>query len=121
MVNSAKQKRDGRIRRHNRLRRKIRGSVDRPRLAVFRSNRNIYAQIIDDDKGHTLVAASSLEEEIRSSGVKGVEAAEQIGQLLGQRAKAAGIESIVFDRGGLKYHGRVAAVADAAREAGLEF
>ena len=103
------------------LKKTIRGDNVMPRLSVFRSNKNIYAQIIDDDKGHTLVAASSLEEEIRSSGVKGIEAAEQIGQLLGQRAKAAGIDSIVFDRGGLKYHGRVAAVADAAREAGLEF
>tara|TARA_B100000131_G_scaffold188479_1_gene181413 strand:+ start:341 stop:706 length:366 start_codon:yes stop_codon:yes gene_type:complete len=121
MVNSAKQKREGRKRRHNRLRRKIHGSSDRPRLAVFRSNRNISAQIIDDDKGHTLAAASSLEVEIRTSGVKGIEAAEKVGELVGQRAKAAGIDSIVFDRGGLKYHGRVAAVANAAREAGLEF
>tara|TARA_B110000014_G_C19970435_1_gene502344 strand:- start:157 stop:522 length:366 start_codon:yes stop_codon:yes gene_type:complete len=121
MGDSAKHKREGRIRRHNRLRRKIRGSSDRPRLAVFRSNRNITAQIIDDDKGHTVAAASSLEAEIRSSGVRGIKAAEKVGQLVGERAKAAGIETIVFDRGGLKYHGRIAAVANAAREAGLEF
>ena len=121
MTDAAKHKREGRIRRHNRLRRKIRGSSNRPRLAVFRSNRNISAQIIDDDKGHTLASASSLEAEIRGSGVKGMVAAEKVGQLVGQRAKAAGIDSIVFDRGGLKYHGRVAAVANAAREAGLEF
>ena len=121
MVDASKHKREGRIRRHNRLRRKIRGSSDRPRLAVFRSNRNISAQIIDDNKGHTLASASSLEAEIRGSDAKGMVAAEKVGQLVGQRAKAAGIDSIVFDRGGLKYHGRVAAVANAAREAGLEF
>lgn len=121
MGDSAKRKRDGRIRRHNRLRRKIRGTSERPRLAVFRSNRNISAQIIDDDKGHTLVAASSLEADIRGSGAKGISVATQVGELVGQRAKAAGIEAIVFDRGGLKYHGRIAAVANAAREAGLEF
>ena len=121
MVDSAKQKRQGRKRRHNRLRRKIQGSSNRPRLAVFRSNRNISAQVIDDEKGHTLAAASSLEPEIRTSGTKGIEAAEKVGQLVGQRAKAAGVDTIVFDRGGLKYHGRVAAVANAAREAGLEF
>ena len=121
MVDSAKHKREGRLRRHNRLRRKIRGSSNRPRLAVFRSNRNISAQIIDDDKGHTLASASSLETEIRTTGVKGIEAAEKVGELVGQRAKAAGIDSIVFDRGGLKSPGRVAAVANAAREAGSEF
>ena len=107
--------------RTKRTRYKLKKVSNRKRLTVFRSNKHLYAQIIDDDKGHTLVAASSLEEEVRSSGVKGIEAAEKIGQLLGQRAKAAGINSIVFDRGGLKYHGRIAAVANAAREAGLEF
>ena len=113
-------KNESRLRRAKKTRMRIK-SQDLPRLTVFKSSQHIYAQIIDDDKGHTLVAASSLEEEVRSSGVKGIEAAEKIGQLLGQRAKAAGINSIVFDRGGLKYHGRIAAVADAAREAGLEF
>ena len=121
MGDSAKRKRDGRIRRHNRLRKKIHGTSERPRLAVFRSNRNISAQIIDDDKGHTLVAASSLEADIRVGGAKGITVANQVGELVGQRAKAAGIEAVVFDRGGLKYHGRIAAVANAAREAGLEF
>ena len=121
MVNAAKHKRDGRIRRHNRLRRKIQGTRARPRLAVFCSNRHISAQIIDDDQGNTLVSASSLESGIRSGNTGSKEAASKVGKLIGERAKEAGIKSIVFDRGGLKYHGRVAAVAEAAREAGLEF
>jgi len=121
MVNAAKQKRDGRIRRHNRLRRKIHGTSSRPRLAVFRSNRHISAQIIDDAKGNTIVSASSLEPELRSGNTGSKEAATKVGELIGQRAKSAGITTIVFDRGGLQYHGRVAAVAEAARESGLEF
>ncbi|MEG3585751.1 MAG: 50S ribosomal protein L18 [Actinomycetota bacterium] len=121
MVDAAKHKRAGRIRRHNRLRRKIHGTSVRPRLAVFRSNRHISAQIIDDGQGNTIVAASSLEPEIRSGNTGSKEAATKVGELIGERAKAAGITSIVFDRGGLKYHGRVAAVAEAARESGLEF
>tara|TARA_Y100000741_G_C18257951_1_gene559645 strand:+ start:3028 stop:3393 length:366 start_codon:yes stop_codon:yes gene_type:complete len=121
MVDAAKHKRQGRIRRHNRLRRKINGTSSRPRLAVFRSNRHITAQIIDDGQVNTIVAASSLEAEIRSGNTGSKEAATKVGQLIGERAKEAGITSIVFDRGGLKYHGRVAAVAEAARETGLEF
>ena len=121
MVNAAKQKRDGRIRRHNRLRRKIYGTSSRPRLAVFRSNRHISAQIIDDAKGNTIVSASSLEPELRSGNTGSKEAATKVGELIGERAKSAGITTIVFDRGGLQYHGRVAAVAEAARESGLEF
>ena len=117
MVNAAKHKRDGRIRRHNRLRRKIHGTSTRPRLAVFRSNRHISAQIINDEEGKTIVSASSLE----SGNTGSKEAATKVGKLIGERAKTAGISSIVFDRGGLKYHGRVAAVAEAARESGLEF
>ncbi|MEC8392461.1 MAG: 50S ribosomal protein L18 [Actinomycetota bacterium] len=121
MVNAAKHKRDGRIRRHNRLRRKIHGTGTRPRLAVFRSNRHISAQIINDEEGKTIVSASSLESEIRSGNTGSKEAATKVGKLIGERAKTAGISSSVFDRGGLKYHGRVAAVAEAARESGLEF
>ena len=119
--NSAKQKRDARIRRHRRVRKHVRGNVGRPRLAVFRSNRHISAQVIDDVTGRTLVAASSHETGVAESGTSNVSAATAVGRLLADRAKAAGIEKVVFDRGGFLYHGRVAAVADAAREAGLEF
>jgi len=121
MSDKSKHKRDGRIRRHNRLRRKIEGTSARPRLAVFRSNRHISAQVIDDDSGRTLAAASTHEAELRADATGGVEAAAKIGALIGERAKNAGIDTVVFDRGGVKYHGRVAAVADAAREAGLKF
>ena len=121
MVNSAKQKRDGRIRRHNRLRRKIRGSVDRPRLAVFRSNRNIYAQIIDDEAGRTLVAASTKDKNFSGKTGGNVEAAGVVGKQIAEKAKKAGIENVIFDRGGYIYHGRVKALAEAAREAGLSF
>lgn len=112
-----------RIRRHLRIRKKVRGSPIRPRLAVFRSNQHIYAQIIDDTKGHTLVAASDLDKEIRTEaiGKRKTERAALVGRLLAQRAKAAGIEKVVFDRGGFAYHGRVKALADAAREGGLQF
>ena len=120
MVNAAKHKRDGRIRRHNRLRRKIHGTGTRPRLAVFRSNRHISAQIINDEEGKTIVSASSLESEIRSGNTGSKEAATK-SEAYWRRAKSAGISSIVFDRGGLKYHGRVAAGAEAARDSGLEF
>ena len=88
---------------------------------MHRSNRHITAQLVDDDAGHTVLSASSLEAEVRSGATGGVEAAQKIGALIGERAKAAGIETVVFDRGGYRYHGRVAAVADAAREAGLKF
>mgnify|MGYP001812697946 CR=1 FL=1 len=121
MSDRAKHKRELRLRRHNRVRRKVQGTPDRPRLAVHRSNRHITAQLIDDDAGHTLLSASSLEADVRDGATGGVEAAKKIGALIGERAKAAGIETVVFDRGGYRYHGRVAAVADAAREAGLKF
>ena len=121
MSDKAKHKRDGRIRRHNRLRRKIQGTAERPRLAVFRSNRHISVQVIDDEAGRTLAAASSLEAPLRESATGGVEAAAKVGALIGERAKSAGVHTVVFDRGGVKYHGRVAAVAEAAREAGLKF
>lgn len=112
-----------RIKRHLRIRKKIKGTPERPRLAVFKSEKHIYAQIIDDTKGHTLVAASTLDKELRGKLVKtyNVEAAKEVGKLIAQRALGLGIKKVVFDRGGFKYHGRIKALADAAREAGLEF
>jgi len=121
MSSSAKEKRDARIRRHTRVRKSVRGTATRPRLAVFRSNRHIVAQVIDDRTGVTLAAAATTEASLRSSGTSNIDAAKQVGQLVAERAKAAGVEQVVFDRGGNLYHGRVAALADAAREAGLEF
>ncbi len=113
-----------RKRRHLRVRAKVSGTPERPRLNVFRSNEHIYAQIIDDTVGHTLVAASTLEKEVRErfpeEHPKVVEA-RVVGQVIGERARAKGITRVVFDRGGYKYHGRVKALADGAREAGLEF
>jgi large subunit ribosomal protein L18 len=120
MSTSAKNKRDARIRRHLRVRKKVRGSAERPRLAVFRSNKHVTAQVIDDRSGRTLAAASTTESGLRDSATGNVEAARQVGRLVAERAKAAGVAKVVFDRGGNLYHGRVAAVADAAREAGLE-
>jgi len=112
----------GRTRRHLRVRKKVRGTAARPRLAVFRSNRHIYAQLIDDDAGRTLAAASTMEPVARAAGHTGtVAAARAVGERLGERALAAGVRQVVFDRGGFKYHGRVAAVAEGARAAGLEF
>jgi large subunit ribosomal protein L18 len=110
---------DIRLRIHKRIRHKVRGSGSRPRLAVFRSLKHIYAQVIDDAQGRTLVAASTAE---KSGGNGGnIAGAKQIGQLIAKRAKEQGIKQVVFDRGGYLYHGRVKALADAAREAGLEF
>jgi large subunit ribosomal protein L18 len=120
MSDSAKQKREGRMRRHRRVRKKVRGSADRPRLAVFRSNKHITAQVIDDRAGRTLAAASTTEASFGDNGGN-VAAAEKVGELVAERAKAAGITTVVFDRGGNLYHGRIAALADAARKAGLEF
>jgi len=121
-MSSAKDKQVARARRHNRVRKKIRGTPDRPRLAVFRSNRHIVAQVIDDMAGRTLVAASSLEATLRAGGPTGNRTSSSaVGRLIAQRARAAGITRVAFDRGGFLYHGRVAALADAAREAGLEF
>jgi large subunit ribosomal protein L18 len=108
-----------RERRHRRVRKKVRGTPERPRLAVFRSNKHVYAQVIDDVNGRTLAAASTKEKGFTGSTAT-VEAAKQIGKLVGERAKAAGIETVVLDRGGFKYHGRVAGVTDAVREAGLK-
>ncbi len=109
-------------RRHDRVRKKVSGTAERPRLAVFRSNRHIVAQVIDDTRGVTLAAASTVESELRQGGATGnVPAATTVGKLVAERAKEAGVTKVVFDRGGTRYHGRVAALADAAREAGLEF
>ncbi len=119
-MSNAKHKRELRLRRHNRVRRKVHGTAERPRLAVFRSNKHISVQLVDDDAAHTLASASTLEGDLRGGATGGVEAATKVGTLVAERAKAAGIESVVFDRGGFRYHGRVAAVADAAREAGLK-
>jgi len=111
-----------RTRVHVRLRKKLRGTPDRPRLAVFRSVAHIYAQVIDDTKGITMVAASSIEKHLETTKTGGnVAAAKEIGKRVAERAKAKGINRVVFDRGGYLYHGRVKALADAAREAGLEF
>ena len=111
----------GRSRRHNRLRKKVSGTPQRPRLVVKRSSRHIHAQIIDDLAGHTMAAASTLEADVRALEGDKKDQSAKVGQLLAERAKAAGIETIVFDRGGNKYHGRIASLADAAREGGLEF
>lgn len=112
-----------RNRRHRRVRKRVRGSEQRPRLNVFRSNKHIYAQIIRDDVGRTLVAASTLDPAFKAEGgsTSTAEAARAVGRLIGERALQAGIKTVVFDRGGYKYHGRVKALADGAREAGLEF
>ena len=110
---------EARRRRHRRIRGKVSGTAERPRLAVSRSNMRIYAQLIDDDRGHTLAAAGSHEAALRDL-PKGAAAAE-VGKLLAKRARAAGIERVVFDRGGYRYHGRVQALADGAREGGLTF
>ena len=112
---------DSRRRRHLRVRKKVRGTAARPRLAVFRSNKHIYAQVIDDVTGHTVASASTMEASVRGGGTGTVGAARAVGERLADRAKTAGVNTVVFDRGGFKYHGRVAAVADGARSAGLEF
>ncbi|MEZ5174682.1 MAG: 50S ribosomal protein L18 [Acidimicrobiia bacterium] len=109
-----------RRRRHFRVRKSVHGTHDRPRLAVFRSNKHIYAQLIDDDAAHTLAAASTRESAVTAASLT-VDAAAEVGTLIGARAKDSGITKVVFDRGGYKYHGRIRALADAAREAGLEF
>ena len=121
MSDRATTKRLARKRRHARVRKTVRGTPARPRLAVFRSNKHISAQIIDDRAGTTLAAASSAEASMRATAHGNISEAKQVGALLAERAKAKGINTVVFDRGGYLYHGRVAALADAAREAGLEF
>ena len=118
-----KNRNDMRVRRHKRVRKNLAGTSDRPRLNVFRSLNQIYVQVIDDSVGHTLTSVSTLDGEIKPK-IKGMNKTEQaklVGSLAAERAKELGITKVVFDRGGFKYHGRVKAVADAAREAGLEF
>ncbi|GGL92046.1 50S ribosomal protein L18 [Curtobacterium sp. Csp1] len=114
-----KSKSAAKARRHNRLRKKITGTESRPRLAVFRSSRHVFVQVIDDAQGHTLASASTMEADLRSFDGDKTAKARRVGELLAERAKAAGVEAVVFDRGGSKYAGRVAAIADGAREGGL--
>jgi len=116
---SVKTKQASRLRRRRRVRAKVRGSAERPRLSVFRSNRGMVAQLIDDDAGHTLAAVSWTESELRE--LARMEQASKAGEVLARRAKEAGVGSCVFDRGGYRFHGRVKALADGARGAGLEF
>jgi large subunit ribosomal protein L18 len=111
---------EARVRRHYRVRKRVSGTSERPRLCVFRSNRHIYAQVIDDVVGKTLAAASTMEGPLRQGSTGNVDAAKAVGQLVAERAIAAGISRVVFDRGGFRYHGRVAALCDGARSAGLE-
>jgi len=113
-------RREARVRRHRRVRKKLRGTPARPRLTVFRSLSHTYAQVIDDTTGRTLAAAATVEADVRGGNTGNVAAAKAVGTRLAERAKAAGVTTVVFDRGGFKYHGRVAAVADGARAAGLE-
>lgn len=122
MTTTSRERRESRQRRHRRVRKKIVGTAERPRLAVFRSNKHITIQVIDDEEGRTLASASTVEAEQRSLGSGGtVEAARRIGALVAERAKGVGVTRVVYDRGGFLFHGRVAAAAEAAREAGLEF
>ncbi len=111
---------DARRRRHLRVRKRVEGSAARPRLAIYRSNRYIYAQVIDDDSGRTVAAASSQEKSMRKKTLS-IDTAAEVGKLVAARASEAGIKTVVFDRGGFPYHGRVKALADAAREGGLKF
>ncbi|MBN8690087.1 MAG: 50S ribosomal protein L18 [Armatimonadetes bacterium] len=114
-----KSRSDLRVVRHARVRKKLSGTAERPRLAVFRSLKHISAQVIDDLSGKTLASASSLEKDLKAAG--NIDGAKKVGVELAKRAKKAGIESVIFDRGGFKYHGRVASLADGAREGGLKF
>ena len=120
---STRKKHQARQRRHRRLRARVQGISERPRLCVYRSLTNIYVQLIDDVRGHTLASASTIDRELRAQvdGKSPVEAARLVGQAVGERAQRAGVKQVVFDRGGYRYHGRVAALADGARAAGLDF
>ena len=118
-----KSRNEARQQRQQRVRGKVMGTPEQPRLNVFRSLENIYAQIIDDTRGHTLVSASTVDHDLRGqvAGLKGVDRAKLVGKLLAERAQAAGVKQVVFDRGGYQYHGQIKALADASRENGLEF
>jgi large subunit ribosomal protein L18 len=115
--------REARVRRHHRVRAKVKGTTGRPRLSVFRSLNHIYAQVVDDTQSHTLISASTLDPEIKGSvdSQKKTEQAKLVGSLVAKRALGQGVKQVIFDRGGYKYHGRVKALAEAAREAGLKF
>jgi large subunit ribosomal protein L18 len=119
----AQSRNQARQHRHRRVRGKVNGTAERPRLNVFRSLANIYVQLIDDAQGHTLVSASTMDHEVagQAAGKNGIDRAKLVGQVLAERAKAAGIKQVIFDRGGYKYHGQIKALADASRENGLEF
>lgn len=119
MANRSRNKQ--RSRRQVRVRKKVAGTAERPRLAVFRSNKHISAQLIDDRAGHTIAAASTLEADLKTGGTSNMTAATEVGKRIAERAKGNGVDQVVFDRGGNRYHGRVSALADGAREAGLEF
>jgi large subunit ribosomal protein L18 len=122
-MDKAREKRLARKRRHARVRKRVYGTSERPRLNVFRSLKHIQVQVIDDTKGHTLVAASTLDAEVKPelAGKAKIDQAGVVGEVLAKRALAAGIKQVIFDRGGYRYHGRVKALAEAAREGGLEF
>ena len=117
----SRDRRLARLRRHRRVRKRVLGQPERPRLAVFRSARHIYVQIVDDTTGTTLASASTLDASLRGQNGKKTERAKQVGSLIAERSKEAGVTKVAFDRGGFAYHGRIAALADAAREGGLEF
>jgi large subunit ribosomal protein L18 len=118
---TARSRSASRQKRHSRIRLRVAGSAERPRLAVFRSINQIYAQVIDDASGHTIASASSMEASLRGASGTKTERAKQVGSLIGERAKAAGVDRVVFDRAGFKYHGRIRSLAEGARESGLEF
>ncbi|AEH11220.1 MULTISPECIES: 50S ribosomal protein L18 [Protofrankia] len=120
-VSVSAQRRTAKFRRHARIRKKVSGTPTRPRLVVTRSTRHIYAQVVDDVAGHTLASASTLDLALRTVDGDKTELAKAVGQLVAERARKAGVTAVVFDRGGRTYHGRIAALADAAREGGLEF
>ncbi len=117
----AEGRRVARLRRHRRVRKRVGGSAARPRLAVFRSSRHIYAQVVDDTTGRTLAAASTLDADLRSATGPKAARAKRVGALIAERAKAAGVAQVAFDRGGFAFHGRIASLAEGAREGGLEF
>lgn len=117
----SRSKQEARARRRARIRKGIRGFPDRPRLSVFRSNAHIYAQVIDDDRGHTLASASSLEDDVVGDDLDKTTAAHRVGEAVAERALTAGVTRVVFDRGGFRYAGRVRTLAEAAREGGLDF
>lgn len=120
-IGSGNRRATGRIRRHARVRKHVSGTAARPRLVVFRSARHLEAQIVDDTAGATIAAASTMENDVRSLSGDKTAAAKRVGELVAERAKSAGVSAVVFDRGGYRYHGRIAALADSARESGLNF